>query len=119
MAETYALRVQVESHEYDGEFYLVGEGYGTPADVLDNVAADHLLRIANAPRIEEYLLDVLKHGENTGEAEYKRTDSDVECWIHVDVSYQRYGFGVGNSVFEFSDEPTKSEIASTVTKLQS
>ena len=64
MASTYALRVQVESHEYDGEFYLVGDGYGTPADVLDNVAADHLLRIANAPRIEEYLLDVLKHGEN-------------------------------------------------------
>ncbi|WP_123622736.1 hypothetical protein [Halorubrum sp. CSM-61] len=119
MAETYALRVQVGSHEYDGEFYLVGNGYGAPADVLDHVAADHLLRIANAPRIEEYLLDVLKHGENTGEAEYKRTDSDVECWIHVDVSYQRYAFGVGDSVFEFSSEPTKSEIASTVTQLQS
>ena len=85
MAETYALRVQVESHEYDGGFYLVGEGYGTPADVLDNVAADHLLRIANAPRIEEYLLDVLKHGENTGKAEYEATDSDVECWIHTET----------------------------------
>jgi len=97
MAETYAIRVQVESHEYDGEFYLVGEGYGTPADVLDNVAADHLLRIANAPRIEEYLLDVLKHGENTGKAEYDPTDSDVECWIHVDVSYRRYAFGVGGT----------------------
>jgi len=118
MAETYAIRVQVESHEYDGEFYLVGEGYGTPADVLDNVAADHLL-IANAPRIEEYLLDVLKHGENTGKAEYDPTDSDVECWIHVDVSYRRYAFGVGDRVFEFSSEPTKSEIASTVTQLQS
>ena len=119
MAETYALRVQIESHEYYGEFYLVSEGYGTPADVLDNVAADHLLRIANAPRIEEYLLDVLKHGENTGEVEYEATDSDVECWIHVDVSYQRYAFGVGDRVFEFSGEPTKSEIASTVTQLQS
>ena len=119
MAETYTLRVQVESHEYDGEFYLVGDGYGTPADVLDNVAADHLLRIANAPRIEEYLLDVLKHGENTGEAEYEATDSDVECWIHVDVSYQRYAFGVGDSVFEFSGVPTKSESASTVAQLQS
>ena len=119
MAETYALRVQIGSHEYDGEFYLVGEGHGTPADVLENVAADHLLRIANAPRIEEYLLGVLKHGENTGEAEYEATDSDVECWIHVDVSYRRYAFGVGDSVFEFSSEPTKSEIASTVTQLQS
>ena len=119
MAETYALRVQIESHEYNGEFYLVGEGYGTLADVLDNVAADHLLRIANARRIEEYLLDVLKHGENTGEAEYEMTDSDVECWIHIDVSYRRYAFGVGDRVFEFSSEPTKSEIASTVTQLRS
>ncbi|EMA24859.1 hypothetical protein [Haloarcula marismortui] len=119
MPETYALRVQIESHKYDGEFYLVGEGYGTPADVLDNVAADHLLRIANARRIEEYLLNVLKHGENTAEAEYEVTDSDVECWIHADVSYQRYAFGVRDSVFEFSGVPTKSEIASTVTQLQS
>jgi hypothetical protein len=119
MAETYALRVQVESHEYDGEFYLVGDGYGTPADVLDNVAADHLLRIANVPRIEEYLLDVLNHGENTGEAEYEAKDSDVECWIHVDVTYRRYAFGVGDRVFEFSSEPSKREIASTVTQLQS
>ncbi len=119
MAETYTLRVQIKSHEYDGEFYLVGEGYGTPADVLDNVAADHLLRIANAPRIEEYLLDVLKHGETTGEAEYEATKGDVECWIHVDVYYQRYAFGFGDRVFEFSGVPIKSEIASTVTQLQS
>ena len=118
MAETYTLCVQIESHEYYGEFYLVGEGYGTPADVLDNVAADHLLRIANVSRIEEYLLDVLKRGENTGEAEYNATDSGVECWIRVDVSYQKYTFGVGDKVFEFSGEPTKSAIASTVTQLQ-
>ena len=119
MAETYTLCVQIESHEYYGEFYLVGEGYGTPADVLDYVAADHLLRIANVSRIEEYLLDVLKQGENTGEAEYDAIDNDIECWIHVDVSHQRYAFGVGDRVFEFSGEPTKIEIASTVTQLQS
>jgi hypothetical protein len=119
MAETYTLRVQVESHEYDGEFYLVGDGYGTPADVLDNVAADHLLRIANVRRIEEYLINVLKHGENTAEAVYEATDSDVECWIHVDVSHQRYAFGVGDRIFDFSGVPSKSEIASTVTQLQS
>jgi hypothetical protein len=87
--------------------------------VLDNVAADHLLRIANAPRIEEYLLNVLKHGENTGEAECEATDSGVECWIHADVSYQRYAFGVGDSVFEFSGVPTRSKITSAVTQLQS
>jgi len=119
MADTYALRVQVESHEYDGEFYLVDEGYDTPADVLDNVAADHLLRIASAQHIEEYLLDVLKHGENTDKTEYEATDSDVECWVHVDVSYQRYAFGFEDRVFEFSGEPIKSEISSTVTQLQS
>lgn len=86
--------------------------------MLDNVAADHLLRIANGSRIEEYLLDVLKQGENASEVEYDATDVDIECWIHVDVSYQRYAFGVGDRVVEFSGEPTKSEIASTVTQLQ-
>ena len=118
MAETYTLCVQIESHEYYGEYYLVGEGYGTPAEVLDNIAADHLLRISNASRIEEYLLDVLKQGENASEGEYDSTDADIECWIHVDVSYQRYAFGVGDRVVEFTGEPTKSEIASTVTQLQ-
>jgi len=49
MAETYALCVQIESHEYYGEYYLVGEGYGTPAEVLDNIAADHLF--ANLERV--------------------------------------------------------------------
>jgi hypothetical protein len=48
MTEPYALVVQLESHEYYGEFYLVGEGYGTPAEVLENVAGDHLLRISDA-----------------------------------------------------------------------
>jgi hypothetical protein len=41
MGDTYALRVQVESHEYDGEFYLVGDGYETPADVLQSVRLRH------------------------------------------------------------------------------
>jgi hypothetical protein len=63
MAETYALLVQIESHEYYGEFYLVGKGYGTPAEVLEYVAGDHLLRMSDAPRIEEYLLDVLNEGK--------------------------------------------------------
>lgn len=118
MAETYALRIQIESHEYYSEFYLVGEGYGTPAEVLDNVAADHLLRISNASCTEEYLLDVLKQGENASEDEYDTTETDVECWIHVDVPYRNYAFGVGDRVVEFTTEPTKSEIASTVTQLQ-
>lgn len=119
MAETYALCVQVESHEYYGEFYLVGDGYGTAAEVLENVAADHLLRISEASRIEAYLLDVLKHGENTSVDEFDATDTDVECWIHVDVPYRNYAFGVGDRVVEFTVEPTESEIASAVTQFQS
>jgi len=59
-----------------------------------------------------------KQGENASEGEYDSTDADIECWIHVDVSYQRYAFGVGDRVVEFTGEPTKSEIASTVTQLQ-
>jgi hypothetical protein len=119
MAETYALRVQIESHEYDGEFYFLGDGYDTSAEVLDNVAGEHLLRIANASRIEEYLLGVLKEGHNASEDDYNSTDATVECWIHVDVPYQRYAFGVDGRIIEFTGEPTKSEITSTVTELQS
>ena len=115
MAETYALCVQIESHEYDGEFYFMGDGYGTPAEVLDNVAGDHLLRITNTSCIEAYLLDELKEGRNTSETEYEATDTDVECWIHVDVSYRRYAFGVGDRVIQFTGQPTKSDITSTVT----
>ena len=119
MTETYALRVQIESHEYDGEFSLVGEGLGTPAEVLDHVAADHLLRIAKASCIEEYLLDVLKRGENASEDEYDATDADVECWIHVHVPYRKYAFGVDDRIVQFTGEPTEGEIASTVSQLQS
>ena len=119
MTETYALLVQIESHEYDGEFSLVGEGFGTPAEVLDHVAADHLLRISRASRIEEYLLDVLKHGENASEDEYDAIDPDVKCWIHVDVPYRRCAFGVDDRVVEFTGEPTENEIAAIVAELQS
>ena len=119
MTQTYALTVGFQAHEYDGEFYLVGEGHGTPADVLEHVAADHLLRIANARTIEDYLLDVLKRGENTGEDEYTTTEVDVECWIHVDVPSQRFAFGVGDHVYEFDGEPTEGEIESMGSTLRS
>ena len=119
MAETYALLVQIESHEYYGEFYLVGEGYGTLAEVLEYVAGDHLLRMSDAPRIEEYLLDVLSEGKNASKDEYDATDADVECWIHGDVSYRRYTFGWDDTMTEFTEEPTESEIASKVEDLQS
>jgi hypothetical protein len=85
MAEMYALVVRIESHEYYGEFYFIGEGYGTPGEVLKYIAGDHLLRMSDAYRIEEYLLDVLNEGENASKDEYKAMDADIKCWIHVDV----------------------------------
>ena len=119
MAKTYALLVQIESHEYYGEFYLVGEGYGTPAEVLEYVAGDHLLRISDAPRIEEYLLDVLNKGQNASKDEYKSLDPDVKCWIHVDVNYRQYTFGIDGRMIKFTGEPTENEIESKVEDLQS
>lgn len=119
MTETYALVVRIESHEYYGEFYLVEEGYGTPAEVLEYVAGDHLLRISDTYRIEEYLLDVLNEGQNASKDEYDAMDADVECWIHGDVDYRRYTFGWNDTMTEFTEEPTESEIASKVENLQS
>ncbi|SEH54221.1 hypothetical protein SAMN05192561_105158 [Halopenitus malekzadehii] len=43
MIETYALTIGVESYEYDGEFYIVGEGHRTPSEVLQHVAGNHIL----------------------------------------------------------------------------
>ena len=119
MAETYALLVQIESHEYYGEFYLVGDGCGTPAEVLESVAGDHLLRISDAIHIEEYLLDVLNQGQNASKSEYDATDADVECWIHTDVAHRRYAFGWDDTMREFTGEPTENDIASKVEELQS
>jgi hypothetical protein len=119
MTETYALVVRIESYEYDGEFYFVGDGYGTPAEVLEYVASDHLLRASDAPRIEEYLLDVLNGGQNACKNKYEAMDTDVECWIHIDVDHRRYAFGIHDRVIEFTGEPTESDIASKVEDLRS
>lgn len=119
MTETYALVVRLESYEYYGEFYLVGDGYGTPAAILEDIAGDHLLRISDAVHIEEYLLDILNEGQNASKDKYDATDADVECWIHVDVSYRRYAFGWNDTMIEFTGELTESEIASKVEDLQS
>ena len=110
MTDTYTLTVSFESYDYDGEFYLLGEGYGTPSEVLQHVAADHILRIDEAYVVEEYLLDVLKAGENTRKDEYDAVDADVECGIHFDVDYQRFSFWAGDRVFEIGERPTKSSL---------
>ena len=119
MAETYALLVQIESHEYYGEFYLLGEGYSTQAEVLDHVASDHLVRLSDDAHIESYLLDVLSEGQIVSKDEYEATDADIECWLHVDVPYQRYTFGSNNTMTEFTRKPTEGEIASKVEDLRS
>ena len=119
MAEMYALTIGVESYEYDGEFYIVGEGYGTPSEVLQHVAADHILRISQARHIGEYLLDVLQSGENVSEAEYETVAADVECGIHVDVDYQRFAFWMGDEVVEIGEQPTKVELNEMAEKIRS
>ena len=119
MAETYALTIQLESHEYHGEFYIVDEGYATPAEILENVASDHLFRISDAIHIEGYLLDMLNEGRNTSKDKYETTDTDVECWIHVDVSHRKYAFGWNDTMMNFIGEPTESEITAKVEDLRS
>ena len=119
MAETYALLVQIESHEYYGEFYLLGEGYSTQAEVLEHVAGDHLVGLSDAAHVETYLLDVLSKGQNVSKDEYEATDTDIECWLHVDVPYRRYAFGSNDSITEFTRKVTEDEIASKVEELRS
>ncbi len=119
MTDTYALTVSFESYDYDGEFYLVGEGYGTPSEVLQHVAADHILRIDEAYVVEEYLLDVLKSGENANKAEYENANADVECGIHFDVDYHRFSFWVGDRVFEIGERPTRSSLEEMADDLRS
>jgi len=119
MTQTYALTVGFEAHECDDEFYLFGGGHGTPANVHEHVAANHLLRIASTRTLEDYLLDVLKRRENMSEDEYTTTEVDVECWMHVDAPYRYFAFGVGDHVYEFDREPTESEIESIVSTLRS
>jgi hypothetical protein len=55
MADTYALSITVQSYDYDGEFYFVGEGYSTGGAVLKHVATDHILAMKQRPHVAEYL----------------------------------------------------------------
>lgn len=112
MAATYALVVKLESYEFGGEFYLLGDRYETPREVFEHVATDHLLRIQQAEAIEDYLLDVLNEGANAGKDEYEAADPAVECWIHVDVYHRSYSFWTGDHVVEIEGEPTAEKLES-------
>lgn len=112
MTNTYALTIVVESYEFSGEFYLVGEGYSTGEEVLKHVATDHILAMKQRPHVAEYLLETLQDGENVSKSGYEQADPDVSCGLHFDVNYQQFQFWVGDYTVEIGRQPTKSELRS-------
>ena len=117
MAAKYALTVQVETYDFNGEFYLLGEGHDTPGDVLEYVAKDHILRIDQARHVGSYLMNVLKTGDNASDSEYKAWDSDIDCGIHADISHQRFSFWAGDEMVKFT-QPTETQIAKKADELR-
>jgi hypothetical protein len=112
MANTYTLSIRVESYEFSGEFYLVGEKYGTGEEVLKHVATDHILAMKQRPHVAEYLLETLQDGENVSESEYREAGPDVSCGLHFDVDHQEFRFWVEDYGVEIGPQPTKSELRS-------
>ena len=119
MPDTYALTVRVDSYEYEGEFYLVGEGYEPPSEVLQHVASDHIKAIDRTRHIEQYLLDVLNDGENVPRTEFEESDADVECEMYADVYYQRFSFSVDERVYRIDGPHIESELESIADDLRS
>lgn len=119
MPDTYTLTISIEAHEYAGEFYFVGEGYGTGGEVLTHVAADHIMAMAQRPHVEEYLLETLQAGENASKAAYEQAEPDIACGVHFDVSYQQFAFWVGDHTVEIGDRPTKRDLRSLAEELPS
>ena len=112
MADTYALSITVQSYDYDGEFYFVGEGYGTGEAVLKHVATDHILAMKQRPHVAEYLLETLQDGSTVSKSRYNQADADVSCGLHFDVDHQQFRFYVGDHGVEIGSHPTKSELRS-------
>lgn len=112
MSATYTLTIAVEAHQYYGEFYFVGDEYQTGADVLIQVAADHIMAMKQRPHVEEYLLETLKEGKNARKSEYEQADPTVACRVHFDVSYQRFAFSVDDYTVEIGQQPTKDDLRS-------
>lgn len=112
MAGTYTLTVRIDSYDFAGEFYFVGEGYGTGEEVLKHVATDHILAMKQRPHVSEYLLETLQSGENVNESEYRQADSDVSCGLYFGIDHQQFRFWVGDHTVEIGRQPTKSELRS-------
>ncbi|PSQ62480.1 MAG: hypothetical protein BRD21_06010 [Halobacteriales archaeon SW_8_66_22] len=112
MSDTYALSITIESYEFSGEFYLVGEGYDTGEEVLKHIATDHILAMKQRPHVAEYLLETLHEGENVSKSEYEQADSTVSCGLHFDVDHHQFRFWVGDHTVNIGSQPTKSELRS-------
>ena len=112
MGTTYALTIIIESYEFSGEFYLVGNGYDTGEEVLKYVATDHILAMKQRPHVAEYLLETLQDGASVSESRYKQAEPDVSCGLHFDVDYHRFRFWVGDHTVDIGSQPTKGELRS-------
>lgn len=119
MTDTYALSIRVDSYDFGGEFYLVGEGYGTGEEVLKHVATDHILTMKQRPHVAEYLLETLKDGENVSKSEYSQADPDVSCGVHFDVDHHQFRFWAGDYTVDLGRQPTKTELRSIAEGLPS
>jgi hypothetical protein len=111
MADAYTLTIVIESYEFDGEFYLVGDGYGTGQEVLNHVASDHILAMKNRPHVAEYLLETLQSGQNVSKAAYERTDADISCGVTFAANHQEFAFWVGGHTVHIGSQPTQSELS--------
>jgi leucyl-tRNA synthetase len=112
MSNTYTLTVAIESYEFSGEFYILGDRYDTGKEVLKHVATDHILAMKQRPHIAEYLLETLQDGENVSTSDYEQADPDVSCGLHFDVDHHRFRFWVGDHTVDIGSQPTKSELRS-------
>jgi len=112
MTDTYTLSIRVDSSEFAGEFYLLGEGYNTGEQVLKHVATDHILAMKQRPHVAEYLLETLQDGETVSKSEYEQANPDVSCGLHFDVNHQQFRFWAGDRSVEIGRQPTKTELDS-------
>jgi hypothetical protein len=110
MTGTYALSIRVESYEFGGGFYFVGDGYDTGEAVLKHVAADHILAMKQRPHVAEYLLETLQDGENVSKSRYEQAEPEVSCGLHFDVDHQQFNFWAGDHRVEIGRQPTQSEL---------
>jgi len=119
MTDTYTLSIRVDSYEFAGEFYLLGEGYNTGEEVLKHVATDHILAMKQRPHVAEYLLETLSGGENVSESKYNQADPNISCGLHFDVDHQQFRFWVDDYGVEIGSQPTRGEIRSIAEDLPS